>query len=179
MTRPAYGIMAEFRRPEDLIQAVREAKRTGYTKLDAFSPFPLTDLADELGVRTTVIPWIAFLAALVGGSLQYGSQYWMNAVDYPLNVGGRPLDSWPAFIPSALIVAILWAGVATLIGLLMILRLPRLHHPVFAVHGFRRASEDRFFLCVLAEDPIFEMHGTRAFLETLSPLAVQEVPACD
>ena len=176
MTQPAYGIMAEFRRPEDLIEAVRAARRAGYTKLDAFSPFPLSELADELGVRTTIIPWIAFLAALVGAGLQYGSQYWMNAVDYPLNVGGRPLDSWPAFIPSTLIVAILWAGAATLIGLLVILRLPRLHHPVFAVHGFRRASEDRFFLCILAEDPIFEMHGTRTFLETLSPLAVQEAP---
>ena len=141
MTQPAYGIMAEFRRPEDLIEAVRAARRAGFTKLDAFSPFPLSELADELGVRTTIIPWIAFLAALVGAGLQYGSQYWMNAVDYPLNVGGRPLDSWPAFIPSALIVAILWAGVATLIGLLMILRLPRLYHPVFAVHGFRRASD--------------------------------------
>ena len=99
MTQPAYGIMAEFRRPEDLIEAVRAARRAGYTKLDAFSPFPLSELADELGVRTTIIPWIAVLAALVGAGLQYGSQYWMNAVDYPLNVGGRPLDSWPAFIP--------------------------------------------------------------------------------
>jgi hypothetical protein len=179
MTPLSYGIMAEFRRAEDLVEAVRTARRAGYTKLDAFSPFPLTDLAHELGVRTTIIPWIAFLAALVGAGLQYGSQYWMNVVDYPLNVGGRPLNSWPAFIPSTLIVAILWAGAATLIGLLVILRLPRLHHPVFAVHDFRRASEDRFFLCILAEDPIFMMQEARAFLETLSPLAVREVPACD
>jgi hypothetical protein len=179
MTQPLYGIMAEFRSPEALTEAVRVAKRAGFTKLDAFSPFPLSDLAEEMGVRTSVIPWIAFAAALIGAGLQYGSQYWMNAVDYPLNVGGRPLDSWPTFIPSTLIVAILWAGAATLIGLLMILRLPRLHHPVFGVHGFDRVSDDRFFLCILSDDPLFESSATRSFLETLSPQIVREVPACE
>src|SRR3712207_8104370 len=107
MTRRPYGIMAEFKSPEALMEAVRAAKGAGYTRLDAFSPFPLSDLAKELGVRTTIIPWIALVAGLTGAALQYGSQYWMNAVDYPLNVGGRPLNSWPAFIPSTLIVAIL------------------------------------------------------------------------
>jgi hypothetical protein len=102
----------------------------------------------------------------------------LNTVDYPLNVGGRPLDSWPAFIPSTLIVAILWAGAATLIGLLLILRLPRLHHPVFEVHGFERASNDRFFLCILSDDPLFESAATRNFLEGLAPQIVREVPAC-
>jgi hypothetical protein len=178
MTQQSYGIMAEFKNPEALIEAVRMAKRTGYTKLDAFSPFPLPDLARELGVRTSVIPWIAFVAGLIGAAIQYGSQYWMNAVDYPLNVGGRPLDSWPAFIPASLIVAILWAGAATLIGLLLILRLPRLHHPVFAVPEFERASEDRFFLCIMQNDPMFDSVTVREFLGALSPLAVQEVPAC-
>jgi hypothetical protein len=102
----------------------------------------------------------------------------MNAIDYPLNVGGRPLDSWPAYIPSTLIVAILWAGLATLLGLLLILRLPRLHHPVFSVPGFERASEDRFFLCILGDDPLFEAGAAREFLQTLSPRKVREVPAC-
>jgi Protein of unknown function (DUF3341) len=179
MTRAIHGMIAEFEKPEALIAAVVEAKRAGFTKLDAYSPFPLSEVADELGVRTTVIPWIAFVAALIGGGIQYGAQYWMNAVDYPLNVGGRPLDSWPAFIPATLIVAILWAGAATLISLLMILRLPRLHHPVFEVHGFNRASEDRFFLCILSEDPLFEEAAARDFLKTCSPCAVREVPACD
>jgi hypothetical protein len=103
----------------------------------------------------------------------------MTAVDYPLNVGGRPLNSWPAFIPASLIVAILWAGAATLIGLLLILRLPRLHHPVFAVPGFERASEDRFFLCIIQDDPIFDSTAVREFFGTLSPLAVQEISACE
>jgi hypothetical protein len=179
MTQYLHGIMAEFKTPEALMEAVSAAKRSGFTKFDAFSPFPLADLAKELGVRTTVIPWIALVAALTGAGLQYGSQYWMNVVDYPLNVGGRPLHPWPAFIPSTLIVAILWAGAATLLGLLLILRLPRLHHPVFAVPGFERASEDRFYLCILSIDPLFENAAAWSFLETLSPLAVQEVPACD
>lgn len=178
MTHPLYGLMAEFRDPGALMDAVKTAKRAGFTRLDAFSPFPLSDLAKELGVRTTVIPWIAFAAALTGAVIQYGSQYWMNAVDYPLNVGGRPLDSWPAFVPATLIVAILWGGAATLIGLLLILRLPRLHHPVFAVHGFERASADRFFLCILSDDPLFDPAATRSFLNALSPDNVREVPAC-
>lgn len=178
MTQQPYGIMAEFKTPETLMEAVRAARRAGYTRIDAFSPFPLTDLAKELGVRTNMIPWIAFAAGLIGGVIQYGSQYWMNAVDYPLNVGGRPLYSWPAFIPASLIVAILWAGAATLIGLLLILRLPRLHHPVFVFPGFERASEDRFFLCVLQDDPMFDAATVRTFFAALSPLAVQEVPAC-
>ena len=178
MTERSYGIMAEFQTPETLMEAVRAAKHAGYTRLDAFSPFPLPELARELRIRTTAIPWIALIAGLVGGGLQYGSQYWMNAVDYPLNVGGRPLHSWPAFIPASLIVAILWAGAATLIGLLLILRLPRLHHPVFAVPGFERASEDRFFLCIMQDDPIFDNASVREFFGVLSPMAVHEVPAC-
>ncbi|WP_262270185.1 DUF3341 domain-containing protein [Microvirga yunnanensis] len=178
MTQAPHGVMAEFKTPDALLAAVRAAKRAGYTRLDAYSPFPLPDLAGELGVRTTVVPWIAFVAGLIGAGLQYTAQYWMNAIDYPLNVGGRPLDSWPAFIPATLIVAILWAGAATLIGLLLILRLPRLHHPVFAVHGFERASNDRFFLCILGDDPLFEDGETRGFLEAQTPMMVREVPAC-
>jgi hypothetical protein len=177
MTEKLYGIMAEFRTPGALKAAVETASDAGYTRLDAFSPFPLRETAHRLGTRTTAIPWIALVAGLTGAAAQYGSQYWMNVVDYPLNIGGRPLHSWPAFVPATLIVAILWAGLATLLGLLLVLRLPRLHHPVFAVHGFERASQDRFFLCILSEDPLFEPERTWSFLETLSPEVVREVPA--
>jgi hypothetical protein len=102
----------------------------------------------------------------------------MNAVDYPLNVGGRPLHSWPAFIPATLIVAILWAGAATLLSMLFILRLPELRHPVFAVPGFERASEDRYFLMVLRTDKRFEPAAVSTFLGGLEPLSVREVPEC-
>jgi hypothetical protein len=172
-----HGVMAEFSAPAALIAAVAAAKHAGYTRLDAFSPFPMQEVADALGVRPRVIPWIAAVTAFTGAVIQYGSQYWMNAVDYPLNVGGRPLHSWPAFIPSTLIVAILWAGAATLLSMLLILRLPRLHHPVFAVQGFERASEDRFFLLILGEDPLFDPHRVRSLLRELAPLAVRDVAA--
>ncbi|MDF2811242.1 MAG: hypothetical protein K0S56_2273 [Microvirga sp.] len=178
-TQAPYGIMAEFETSQGLARAVTAAKLAGYTRLDAFSPFPLRDVADCLGVRTKALPWIAFTAGMTGAILQYVSQYWMNAVDYPLNIGGRPLHSWPAFIPSTLIVTVLWAGVATLLGLLLILRLPRLHHPVFDVPGFERASEDRFFLCILCDDPQFDQEASRRFLDDFSPVAVTEVPACE
>lgn len=179
MSVPLYAISAEFDEPEALTKAVRAAKRAGYTRFDAFAPYPVQAVADELGVRTSVIPLIAAITGLIGAAVQYYAQYWMNVVDYPINVGGRPLHSWPTFIPATIIVAVLWAGVATLVGLLIILRLPRPHHPVFETPGFTRASEDRCFLLLLADDPRFDTDGSRRFLEELAPLAVQEVPRCD
>jgi hypothetical protein len=177
VTAAPHGIMAEFSGPEALAGAIRAARTAGYTCLEAFSPFPLRDLARDLGYRPSAIAWIAAGAGLAGALIQYLIQYWMNAVDYPLNVGGRPLDSWPAFIPSVLIVAILWAGGAALLGMLALLRLPRLHHPVFGVAGFERASEDRFFLCIRSDDPLFDPGEARKLLEGLSPDAVREVPS--
>jgi hypothetical protein len=176
VTARLHGVMAEFAAPEGLVAAVAAAKHAGYTRLDAFSPYPLPKVAEGLGVRPTIIPWIAWITGFIGAAIQYGSQYWMNAVDYPLNVGGRPLHSWPTFIPSTLIVAILWAGAATLLSMIFILRLPRLHHPVFAVPGFERASEDRFFLMILSEDPLFEPDRARSLLQGLAPVAVRDVP---
>lgn len=169
-----HGIVAEFARAEALAEAVAAAREAGYTRLEAFSPFPLGPVARALGESPRALPWIATAAGLTGAAVQYGSQVWLNAVDYPLNVGGRPLHSWPAFVPATIIVAILWAGLAAILAFLVAARLPRLHHPVFAVPGFERASEDRFFLLIGAEDPLFDRAG--AFLAGLGPLAVREVP---
>jgi Protein of unknown function (DUF3341) len=177
VTERLHGMMAEFSAPEALIAAVSAAKDAGYTRLDAFSPFPLREVAEHLGARPSIIPWIAWVTGFIGAAIQYGSQYWLNAVDYPLNVGGRPLHSWPAFLPSSVIVAILWAGAATLLSMLLIIRLPRLHHPVFAVPGFERASEDRFFLLILSDDPLFEPLRARSLLQELAPVAIRDVPA--
>ena len=179
MTGPLHGVLAEFDRPEALRKAVLAAKQAGYTRLEAFSPFPLRDTAEALGVRVSAVPWIALSAGLVGALVQYGSQYWFNVIDYPLNVGGRPLHSWPAFIPATLIVAILWTGAATLLSMLFIIRLPRLHHPLFAVPGFERASQDRFFLLVESKDPRFQAETAAAVLLEAGARAVREVPACD
>ena len=173
-----HGTIAEFSRPEDLVAAIRAARGAGYTRIEAFSPFPLKEAADDLGVSTTVLPLLALGAGLAGAIVQYATQYYLNVVDYPLDVGGRPLHSWPAFIPATLFVAVLWTGVVTLAGMLVLAGLPRLHHPVFAVPGFERASEDRFFLLVLAADPSFESEGVARLFAGLGPLSVREVPAC-
>jgi hypothetical protein len=172
-----YGLLAEFETPEAIERAVRRAKDAGYTEIRTFSPFPLHETHEVLGRGGLPVALIALVAGIFGACLQYFAQYWMNAIDWPLNVGGRPLNSWPAFIPPTLIVGMLWAAAAALIGMLALCRLPRLHHPLFAVPGFERASADRFFLCVLADDPRFDETATRSFLRELAPETVQDVPA--
>ena len=169
------GLMAEFDRPEALVRAAAAARQAGYTRLDAFSPFPLRDLNEALGCKALALPYIAFAAAVIGGAVQYYAQYWMNVVDYPISVGGRPLHSWPAFIPGPLIVSILWAGIATFVAMLWAMRLPQPYHPVFGAQGFERASQDRFFLWIMAEDPRFDADETRRFLTTFDPSAIREV----
>ncbi len=173
---PAGGLMAEFETPDALLGAVRAARQAGYSRLEAYSPHPVREVSEALGYRLSILPWVPLVAALVGGAVQYYAQYWMNVVDYPLNVGGRPLHSWPAFVPATIIVGILWAGVASFLVMLFALGLPRLHHPVFGVPGFERASQDRFFLAVERNDPRFDPDATRRFLESLAPLAVRDVP---
>ena len=166
-----FGLLAEFESPERLVEAVRRAREAGYSRLDAYSPFPVEGLAELLGYRRGfVLPLIALAAAVVGGAIGYGTQYYLNAVDYPLNVGGRPLHSWPAFLPAAIVVCILWATVASVIVMLALNRLPELYHPVFNVPAFERASDDRFFLCIRADDPAFvDGERTLRFLEGLRP----------
>ncbi len=176
MTARLHGLIAEFESVDALIAATRAAKAEGYRRIDTYTPFPVQELTETLGYRTIAIPIIAVGTGIVGALIQYGAQYWMNVVDYPLNVGGRPLHSWPAFIPATLIVAVLWTAASTLIGMLVLCRLPRLHHPVFAVPGFERASEDRFFLCIRAVDPLFKDNATREFLARQGPAFLRDVP---
>ena len=172
-----YGLLAGFETPEAIDRAVRRARSAGYTEIRTYSPFPLHETHEVLGRGGLPVAVIAVLAGLFGACLQYFAQYWMNAIDWPLNVGGRPLNSWPAFIPPTLIVGMLWAAAAAQIGMLALCRLPRLHHPLFAVPGFERASVDRFFLCIRADDQRFDEAATREFLDALAPVTVQEVPA--
>ncbi len=171
-----YGVLAEFETPERLVEAVRRARRAGYRRLDAYSPFPVEGLAHLLGYRSALLPLLAVAAAVIGAGLVYGTQYWMNAVDYPLNVGGRPLHSWPMFIPETAVVGILWGAAAMTLGMLAFNRLPELHHPVFNVPGFERASQDRFFLCVRADDPAFVEAQAVGLLRGLGAREVVVVP---
>ncbi len=176
-TPPLYGLMAEFLTADKILHATRSAWQAGYRNLDAFTPYPVEGLALALGMRQSRIPSVVLIGGLVGGTTGFLMQYWSMAVDYPLNVGGRPYNSWPVFVPIAFEVLVLVASFAAFLGMLFLNGLPRLHHPVFNVPGFERASQDRFFLCIEATDPKFDREQTAQFLLELSPHGpIIEVP---
>ena len=174
---PLYGLLAEFDGPTALVAAVRRARDAGYDEVEAFSPVPVDDAAIELGGRRTGVPLLTLLGGLAGAAIGYAIQYYTNVIDYPLNVGGRPLHSWPVFAVVAIESGILVAALAAAFGMLALNGLPLPHHPVFNVPAFDLASRDRFFLCIRATDPQFDPTGTRDFLNELRPAAVWEVPS--
>ena len=170
-----YGLLAEFDGPSPLIAAARAARAQGYRRLDAFTPYPIEELSEVLGQTRTRLPLIVLVGGVLGAMGGYGLQYWSAVMAYPFNIGGRPFHSWPAFIPPTFETTILCASIAAVLGMLAVNGLPQPYHPVFNVPSFALASRDRFFLCVEAADPSFDLSGTRRFLEGLSPLAVSEV----
>ena len=172
---PIYGLMAEFENPQDLVDAARRARAEGYRKMDAYTPFPVEGLADALELGGTRVPLIVLIGGLIGALLGYFMQYYLMAVDYPVNVGGRPYNSWPAFIPVTFEMTVLVAGLSAVLGMLGLNGLPMPYHPVFNVPRFALATRDRFFLCIEATDPRFDREGTRRFLERLLPRVVTEV----
>ena len=176
MNKPAiYGLMAEFKDSELLLEAARRARETGYTKMDAYTPMPIEGLSEALGLRGTILPFIVLAGGIFGGLSGYLLQYYVAVISYPLNVGGRPLHSWPAFIPVTFEGTILIAGVAAVVGMLALNGLPQPYHPVFNAPRFELASYDRFFLSIEAEDPKFDLEETRKFLDSLEPEAVNEI----
>ena len=170
-----YGLMAEFDSPDDLLVAAKRTRAEGYRRMDAYSPFPVEGLAEAIEVRHTRLPLLVLIAGLVGAFVGFASQYWVTVIDYPLNVGGRPLNSWPAYIPITFEVTILFAALTAVVGMIALNRLPMPYHPVFNVPAFARASRDGFFLCIEAADPRFDREGTRRFLEGLQAREVSEV----
>lgn len=169
------ALLVRFGSPEALVRAVKALQEAGCTRLDAFTPFPLPDLLERLGPPTARIGWTAALAALAGGLLTYATVYWTSVVDYPLNVGGRPLHSWPAFLPVAIVAAALWSGIATLLAMLWWCGLPRWHHPLFQAREFDRATWDKFFLAVACDDPACGEARARELIRGCGPEAVKEV----
>jgi len=168
--------MAEFADATSIVAAARRAHAEGYRRIDGYSPFPIEELGEALGYHTRGrLPKIVFAGGLLGCTLGFWLQYWCSAVDYPLNIGGKPLNSWPSFIPITFELTILFASLAAVLGMLGLNGLPRPYHPVFNVPEFRLASRDRFFLCIEASDPKFDSSATRLFLESLTPGHVYEV----
>ena len=170
-----YGVMAEFEDPTSLVNAARAAHQMGFRKLDAYTPFPIEGLAHAIGFRWTAVPLITLIGGVLGGLGGFGLEYWCSAITYPLNIGGRPLNSWPAFIPVTFELTVLGASICSVVGMIALNKLPQPFHPVFNVERFVHASTDRFFLCIEARDPKFNLAETARFLQDLHAVHVTEV----
>ena len=174
---PIYGMMAEFDTPVALVEAAKRTYQAGYKRIDTYTPFPIEGLAEEIGFHRDEVPLVVLIGGMVGGLTGYLMQYWMAAVAYPLNIGGKPYHSWPAFIVITFEMTILFAGISAVFGMLALNGLPMPYHPVFNVPRFTRASRDRFFLVVFSSDVKYDPAATRQFLESLDPRSVSEVPS--
>ena len=175
MAAALYGLMAEFDDPEVVLDAANKAREAGYKRMEAYTPFPVHGLHEAVGFRDNRVPWVIFFSGLAGAAAGYGLQYFVSVIDYPMNVGGRPLHSWPAFIPVTFETTVLFAAFGAVLGMLALNGLPQPYHPVFNAPDFDRASQDRFFLCIEATDPKFDARETEKFLDTLNPIRVSAV----
>ncbi len=175
-TPEVYGLLAEFETADGLIAATRAAVDKGYTRMDGYSPYPLGEVADALGFPRSEIGAIMFIGGLCGATLGFLMQYYVNGLDYPINVSGKPMFSWPQFAPITWELLVLTASVSGVVGMFALCGLPRPNHPLFNVPQFARATRDRFFLCIESVDPIYDPTATRDFLDTLKPASVAEVP---
>ena len=170
-----YGLVAQFDTVEDIKSAAERVRNAGYTRIDAYTPFPVDGLDLDLGMKTTRLGWAVLAMGIFGGLFGFFMQWWANTSYYALNIGGKPLNSWPNWIVIMYECTILFAGLTA--GIFMIVRngMPRPYHSIFNTPGFENAMRDRFFLCIEARDPKFELGATRAFLEGLAPLVISEV----
>jgi Protein of unknown function (DUF3341) len=170
-----HGVIGEFDSPEQVLNAARKAYEAGYRRLEAYTPFPIEGLSEAIGFRRTLVPLITLIGGVGGGLTGFGLQYWASAITYPMNIGGRPLNSWPAFIPVTFELTILGASLFAVVGMLALNKLPRPHHPVFNVERFVHASTDKFFLCIESHDPKFNLTESARFLQSVNAQHVTEV----
>lgn len=171
-----YGLAAEFDSPAALVQAARLAHEAGYRRVDAYAPFPIEGLPEALGFHRTKMPLLILIGGITGAVSAFALQYYCAVISYPINVAGRPLNSWPSWIPVIFELTVLIASLTAVFGLLALCGLPMPYHPLFHVPRFSRATRDAFFLCIEAADPRFERTATRDFLTGLNPREVSEVP---
>ncbi len=170
-----FGLIAEFDTSEATVEAAKRAYSEGYRYMEAYSPMPIDGLSEAMGFTRNRVSMLVLIGGVTGGFLGFFMQWYTAVIDYPLNIGGRPFNSWPSFMPITFELTVLLAAFAAVFGMLALNGLPRLHHPVFNVPRFERASRDGFFFMIMSQDPKFDMQGTRQFLEALSPKAVSEV----
>lgn len=172
---PLHGIMAEFHSADEVVEAAIRVREAGYTRVDAYSPYPIEELTHALGLDRSHLPKIVLAGGVFGFLGGWALQYWAAVIEYPMNIGGRPNFSWPAFIVPAYETTILCAALGAVLGMLALNGLPQPYHPVFNVPGFALASRDRFFICIESRDPKFDREGTRKFLASVGAKTVSEV----
>lgn len=172
-----YGLLGEFDSPKQLMDAAKKVREAGYRRIDAFTPFPIEGLSQALGLgrKHDLVPLLTLIGGLCGGLGGFFFQVWANVSSYPLNIGGRPLNSWPAFIPVTFELTVLGASTFAVFGMLALNKLPEPHHPLFNVARFKRASDDKFFLCIMAHDPKFHLEETARLLQSINAHHVTEV----
>ena len=173
--RGLYGLMAEFESPTELVEAARHAREAGYKKLDAYTPYPIEALSEALEIHDRRLPAVVLGGGILGALFGYGLCYWCSVIEFPMNIGGKPFHSAPAFIVPTFECTILFAAFAAVLGMLGLNGLPMPYHPVFNAERFALASRDRFFLCIEARDPKFDHDQTWAFLSSMAPNAVMDV----
>ncbi len=174
---PVYGLMAEFDSAQELVAAAHKTHEAGYQKMDAYSPFPIEGLAEAIGFHKNRVALVVLIGGLLGLMTAYALQYWVAVITYPVNIGGRPLHSWPSFIVVTFELTILFGGIFAAVGMLGLNGLPMPYHPVFNVPEFAKASDNKFFLVVFSSDPKYDADRTRSFLSGLSPRMIAEVPS--
>jgi hypothetical protein len=170
-----YGVIGEFSDPEEIVVAAHRVREAGYKRLDAYTPFPVHGLVEAIGFKDPRVPWIIFLGGLTGAIVGFGLQAWVSASSYPMNVGGRPNIPWPSFIPVTFECTVLFAAFAAVFGMLGLNGLPKPYHPVFNASRFDLASQNRFFICIEADDPKFDAGETPKFLSSLGATDVELV----